>query len=372
LGSVFGDLRKAPSDEDWGAVLFDWAVPPESRLREAFLKRCAEIGERGELLRLWLCIGSRIASDIYFQVFERWAKVSLEGFWVREWADQGTRPPGVQSPFLALNPWIHLVRRPPGLGVQRRFRLSGKLKVLIIASNPPLSSTGWPHIQHLDKGENGDGMFLRVRRPFSTHRGTRWVYSLHNPTKVDVARFIREYKPDIVIYLGHGYAKYLEHESLLGKFFSAGLVLPVKGGGEDFAEVSGIRIFPDRESELEMALAGKWQALENPGAPDEGLPVEERPRLFVAFACEAAPAAPALLHCGIPAVLAMRRRIPDCWATQEMVHYCVDALTDESKSLEEAVADLRQFLKHTEPQFSDERLNFSVPVLHLGTNGGIS
>ena len=61
----------------------------------------------------------------------------------------------------------------------------------------------------------------------------------------------------------------------------------------------------------------------------------------------------------------MRRQIPDSDGTEAMVKHCADVLTDESKSIEEAMADLRQFLKTKESQFADERLHFSVSVLHL-------
>jgi hypothetical protein len=205
-------------------------------------------------------------------------------------------------------------------------------------------------------------MLLRAYLPFSTHRNVGWVTSLFSPTKAVIARIIREYKPHIVIYLGHGYYDR----------YGCGLVLPVTDDGRDFEEVSGLRKFPDVESELEQVMAGKWRELENPDAQDDGLPLQERPRLFIAFACEAAPAAPALLASGVPAVLAMRIKIPDSDGTEEMVRHCVEMIADESKSIDESVSHLRQFLKENELHFADERLHFSVPVLHLAVGSNTS
>lgn len=343
-------------DEHCGKALFDWACPPGTELRRILLQCAEESARQDSEIRLWIVIGERLARFISeLQLLDKFARVSWEGFWAREWADEANRPPRVQSPFLALNPWIHIVRRPPGVSVQRRFTVSGKLNVLIIVSNPPPPDSGkWKHIEYLER-EDGSGMFLRVYRPFKQHRGIGWVYPLRNPTKVGIALCIREYKPHIVIYLGHGYADQ----------FGSGLVLAVTEGEKEFEEVAGVRKFPDSESELEQVLAGKAEALSNPEAQDHGLPEEERPRLFIAFACEAAPAAPALLQSGVPAVLAMRRKIPDSNGTEAMVKHCADMLTNESKSIEEALANLRQFLNANEPQFADERLHFSVPVLHL-------
>lgn len=352
----FAKLVKAASDERFGEVLCDWLLPPESEIRNAFLRCCEEVEQQENWLRLWICLGSGLANDIYFQLFERRARVSWEGFWVREWADEAKRPSRVRSPFLALNPWITIVRRPPGVSTQRRFTVPGKLNVLIVVSNPPLGSTE-RHIEYLER-EDGTGMLLRVYRPFQHHRGIGWVFVQRNPTKVDIARCIREYKPHVVIYLGHGYAG--------GRDGSSGLIL-ASGKGNEFEAVSGLQegVPGAMESQLEQMLAGKVEALSNPGDSDAGLPLEERPRLVILFCCEAAAAAPALLQCGVPAVLAMRRQIPDSDGTEAMVKHCADVLTDESKSIEEAMADLRRFLKEKEPQFVDERLHFSVPVLHL-------
>lgn len=353
------ELRKASSDESWGAALFDWAFPPGSKLRETFLRCCEKIEREGNLLRLWISIGPSLTSDPYFQLFERVAKVSWEGFWVQEWADGANRPSRVQSPFLALNPWIHILRRPPGVSVQRRFTVPGRLNVLIIVSNPPPPGSGeWKHIEHLER-EDGSGMLRRVYRPFHWHRGVGWVYVLRNPTKVGLAQCIREHRPHVVIYLGHGYTKKE----------GSGLVLAVTEGGKDFEEVSGLRKFPEVESELEQVLAGKVEALSHPGAQDVGLPVEDRPRLFIALSCVVAFAAPAILRSGIPAVLAMRVDIPDSDSTEAMFKHCADVITNEAYSIEEAVADLRRFLREKESRFADGRLHFSVPVLHLAPTG---
>lgn len=348
----------AQLDACCGAVLCEWLLPPGSTLRATVLHRCVAAAQRESRLRLWLSLDARLTSDLYVQNLEREVRATWEGLWVREWADPAMRPPTVCSPFLALNPWLTLVRRPPGVQVARRVTVPGKVNVLVVISNPPTGVQGWRHIAHLERAD-GSGMVRRVWRPFMRHRSVGWVYPARNPTKVRLAQCIRDHKPHIVVYLGHGYAHY----------DGAGVVLATTEAGQDFARVSGVRREPERESELEQVLAGKAEALRTPGTPDAGLPTEERPRLVLAFACEAAPAAPALLQCGVPAVLAMRRPIPDSTATEAMIAHCIDVLTDETQSLETALVALRQFLKAQEPHFADERLHFSVPVLHLGTTG---
>jgi hypothetical protein len=344
-----------PSEVNCGAMLFDWVFPLESRLRMVFLDRCEKIGQDGDLLRLWICSSISLAESWEFKELERRAIISWEGFWIREWADIAKQPRSVQSPFLVLNHWIHILRCQSGVSVRRRFTVQGKLNVLIIISNPPPGEyKKWRHLEHLEQ-EDGSGIYLRVFRPFNQNRNIGWVFSLRNPTKVGIARCIQEYRPHVVIYLGHGYST--DRDS--------GLVLAVNEEGRDFEQVSGTRKCPELESELEKVLAGKWQALENPDAHEGGLTPEDRPRLFVAFACEAASAAPALLRCGVPAVLAMRRQIPDSDETEAMVKHFAEVMSDKDKSVEEEIASLRQFLKGMETRFRDERLHFSVPILHL-------
>jgi hypothetical protein len=345
-------LKEAPSDERFGEVLFDWALLPESEIRRAFLQHCENGGQQRNLVRLWIGIDPRLAADPYFQLFERFARVSWEGFWVREWADEVKRPPRVQSPFLALNPWITILRCPPGVkNVQRRFTVPGKLHVLIIASNPPPgASHQYQHLLYLDDMVDTAWDILHK------HKGIGWVSRLREPTKVEIAAAIREHKPHVVIYVGHGYANVK----------GSGLVLAKSEGRKEFEEVSGLRKGTSdlMESQLERVLAGKVEALVNPDAQDEGLPIEERPRLFIALACEAAPAAPALLQCGVPAVLAMRRQIPDHLDTVTMVQNLVTFLTEQEKPVDTGLTDLRQALTSTRP-------HWSVPVLHLATKDGL-
>jgi hypothetical protein len=347
------------SDETAGASLLDWVAPPQSALRATFLRRCVEVGERGDLLRLWLFIGPTLAALPEYLAFEHRAKFGWESFWVREWAENVNRPLSVESPFIALNPWVTVLRRTLGVRVQRRFTVPGRLNVLIVVSNPPPGSKEWAHIQYLE-GSGGKGMLLRAYRPFFHHPKVGWVSRMRNPTKVEFARWIRDHKPHVVIYLGHGYSA-----GPLG----TGLVLPSGSEGKGFEYVSGVRKSPQLESELEHLLAGRWSKLTNGNGQDEGLRPDERPRLFIAFACEAAPAAPALLQCGVPAVLAMRSKIPDSDGTERMVSYFADLLTDEQRAVEEVVTGLRCFLKEHEAGFADERLHFSVPLFHLGTGG---
>jgi hypothetical protein len=353
---IAAEVRQAASAEYGGARLFGWAFPPNTELRRLFLQYCEEAAQVGSVLRLRLAIGAQLARfTLEMQGLERQGLVSWEGFWVPEWADPAHRPPGVESPFLALNPWMHIVRCPLGVDGRRRFTVPGRVNALIIVSNPPPGSLRpYQHIKTLE------GMLLRIYRPFHSHPSVGWVYPLRNPTKVAVAQCIRQFRPHMVIYLGHGYCKPC----------GSGLVLVQKPGGAAFEEVSGLRKDSERETELEQVLAGKDEALIAPAKPDAGLPEAQRPRLLIAFACEATPAAPALLRCGVPAVLAMRRQIPDTPNTEAMVEQCVDAMTNVSNSLEEAVAGLRQFLEAQALRFADERLHFSVPVLHLAPNGG--
>jgi hypothetical protein len=112
---LFAELQKSSSDERFGEVLFDWVLPPESEIRRAFLQHCEDGGQHGNVVRLWVGIDPRLASDPAFQFYEKdRARVSWEGFWVREWADEAKRPARVRSPFLALNPWVTILRYPPG------------------------------------------------------------------------------------------------------------------------------------------------------------------------------------------------------------------------------------------------------------------
>jgi len=354
---IVAKVIKETLDERAGAALFDWVFPPDSLIREIFLEACQDVAQREGVLRLWIWVGSSVRSFFEFSELERSGRVSWEGFWVREWADDSNRPARVQSPFLALNDWIHVVRRPPGVSLQGRFTVPGRLNVFIVVSNPPAPGVGeWTHLEYLER-EDGSGMLRRVHRVFHRHRSVGWVYVLRNPTKVQLAADMREHKPHIVIYLGHGYSNK-----------NSGLVLARGEDAKEFEQVPGLRQNLNEESELEKVFAGKWQTLEKPNLDDEGLPIKERARLVIAFACEAAPAGPGLLQCGVPAVLAMRRKIPDSDETEAMVKQCADLITDESKSIEDAIAELRHFLKEKETRFTDERLHFSVPALYMATH----
>jgi len=87
------------------------------------------------------------------------------------------------------------------------------------------------------------------------------------------------------------------------------------------------------------------------------------------LACEAAAAAPGLLMGGIPAVLAMRQKIPADEKTETMIAKCTDLVTDQSLTIVEAVARLRRFLHRNDLSPEGPRvrpdLHFSAPVLYL-------
>lgn len=355
LGSRFPRVAvplKGTSDEICGAALFDWAFPPESKMRQAFLCCCEDIEQCGGVLRLWLCIGPTMTDQPEFQWLELAVSATWEGFWVREWADQSKKASRERNPFLALNPWINIIRCPPEVSVQRRFTVPGRIRVLVIASNPPPDSPPeFPQIKLLPE------MFDRVWEVFQNNEDVDWVHKLWNADKVGIAAAIREHKPHVVFYLGHGYAKAGSRGS------GSGLVLAVSEEGNARQYVSGLRGDARGETELEKMLAGKAVGLKDPTANDQGLPAEERPRLVILLCCEAAPAAPALLESHVPAVVAMRRRIFDR-PTVGMIQHLLFPLIEKGKPLDASLIDLRHSLVGTEP-------HWSVPVLHLGVKEAV-
>jgi len=340
-----------------GQMLFDWTFPPRSRLREMFLDVCERVASRGGSLCLWMCLPSRIFAFPEWIGLDREAAVSWEGFYVSEWTVEAERPPGVESPFLVLNPWFCMTRAV--LGSKRgRLTVGGRANVLTVCSNPaPGSGGGYQHLDYLDAAGTG-GMLGRVHNAFVSHQMVGWVTTRRNPSKAELSSFMADHAPHVFVYAGHGYS---------GPFGS-GLVLR-SDDSADFEPVSATRTFPGVPSELEEVLSGRWTAQGVLRPTSEGLRPEQLPRLCMILACEAAAAAPGLLESGVPAVLAMRRPIPDSAETEEMIANCADSITDESLSILEAVARLRRFLHQTDLSDLGIRghpgLHFSVPVLYL-------
>lgn len=337
-------LDQEGSDDGWGRILFDWAFPPQTEMREVFLRRSEEVGLQGERLRLWICISPSLARYDYFQWFERFARVSLEGFWVSEWSNEAKRPPRVRSPFVGLNPWIAVLRHSPGASINKPFSASGKLNVLVIASNPPPDAPRpYQHIEYLDQ------MLENVCAAFREAPNVGWVGPLRNPSKAETARSVREHKPHVLIYLGHGYAD----------MHGAGLALAAPDGNTKMDFVSGVKKGTAEETELERLLAGKVEVSRNGRDQEQSLPEGDRLRLVILLCCEAAMAAPPLLEGGIPAVLAMRQTIGDKPDTAAMVQSLIFPLIGERKPVDQSLTDLRHALIGRQP-------HWSVPVLHLG------
>src|SRR5262245_22219153 len=348
LAGWFADVsvkaRNKLLDVDCGAALFDWVFPPESQLRKKFVHCCDDVEQHDGVLRIWLSVGPGLYRLWEYQVFELETVVSWEGFWIREWAGQSNPRSRRRNPFLALNSWINVIRRPPGVCTPRHFTVPGGLCIMVVASNPPPDSPEtFPHIEQLDE------MVNTVCDVFRTHNSVNWVYPVWNPDKHKIATEIRAHKPDIFIYLGHGYAD----------DGGAGVILSVKGEIDGKHYISGFRNDYGEESELEKLLSGKVEGLKNPGLNDSGLPEDERPRLVILLCCDTAPAAPALLESQVAAVVAMRQEISDQTDTVAMVEKLLFPLIQQGEPVDTSIINLRKTLVGT-------GTHWTVPVLHLG------
>ncbi|MCX6376392.1 MAG: hypothetical protein NTU88_10245 [Armatimonadetes bacterium] len=358
LDVLFTRLRdKAPTPEQAGQMLFDWTFPKGSPLRTMFLAVCERVASRGSSLCLWMFLPPKVFTYPEWWKLETKAAVSWEGFYVSEWAVEAERPPGVESPFLVLNPWFRMTRAVVG-SKSGRLTVGGRANVLTVCSNPaPGSGGGHQHLDYLDAAGTG-GMLGRVHNAFVSHQMVGWVTTRRNPSKAELSSFMADHAPHIFVYLGHGYAEP----------FGSGVFLRCDGRA-DLEPVSGMRAFQNEPSELEEVLSGRWTAQGVLRPTSEGLRPEQLPRLCMILACEAAAAAPGLLESGVPAVLAMRRPIPDSAETEEMIAKCADLVTDESLSILEAIARLRRFLYKKDQSCVGLRghpgLHFSVPVLYL-------
>lgn len=333
------DTPSAEAIQAHGRYLFEWLFRDElgAALRER-IERATRSDAPYHRLRIHLCFASDIVGSLEYP------SVHWEALLLPEWLEREKQahaakpprrpqlPPRIESPFLALNPSIELIRRLTGARVDAELAVAEPLRLAIVRCNPEPDMQGqYPDLEpHLTDLHERVSAGLEILRKDGLVELTA---DLANPTAEECLSALKRSDPHVFIFLGHGYGH--EHGYSRG-----GLVLRRGAQPEPFLEF------------LELAKAVRGQSL----------------RLAVLIACHSASAAPHLLKAGVPAVLGMSLSEPLAFPTRSAKRF-IEVLFRELalfRSLEESLVEARAALAREQPQFPD----WLIPQLWLASPDG--
>lgn len=327
-----------------GENLFHLAFPSKKEVQE-LVSAFATAVRRDAILRLWLYAGDPQVAML------PWEYLCLTEEAVDECRNQGvdlrkyqphTSLPNEQT-FLALNPHISLVRQASPQPPQEALERLGALRILIVWSNP--ASPQWPLITGLEVEVSS--ILNDLRGLPASHCEVR---VLARATRAELARVMRQWRPHVLHYAGHGGFPGAPDDP--GDLVAPSLVLEGKHGAQrhhDYLTAGELRQLCIECGVQVVVLNACWGGHTTPNFPG----------IAYSLTASGGPAGVA----PVPVVVAMHLPIPQSAAVGLAAPFYQNVVV--ARAIEEGVRTFRRDSTHAHP-YGCGAPDWGVPVVFLG------